>query len=90
MPEPSRRYPSDLTDAQWDALRQSIPAGSARGANRRTSMRAVIDAILYITHRDVAWRKLPKNFPPWQTAYGYYARWKRDGTWQEIRNALNS
>ena len=33
---------------------------------------------------------LPKDFPPWQTVYGYFARWKRDGTWQNIHDALRS
>ena len=79
---------TNLTDAQWEAVRQSLPPGSARGANRRTAMRAVINAILYITRRDLAWRKLPKNFPPWQTVYGYYSRWRRDDTWQKVQNAL--
>jgi transposase len=31
---------------------------------------------------------LPKDYPPWQTVYGYFARWKRDGTWQTIHDAL--
>ena len=31
---------------------------------------------------------LPKDFPPWQTVYGYFARWKRDGTWQRIHDIL--
>ncbi|MGO9115965.1 MAG: transposase [Thermoguttaceae bacterium] len=46
------------------------------------------NAILYVTSRDRAWRKLPKNFPPWKTTYGYYAKWRRDGTWQKIRNVI--
>jgi putative transposase len=88
MAEGFRSYPNELTDAQWEVVRQSIPPSLARGANRRTSMRAVVNAILYITHRERAWRKLPKNFPPWQTVYGYYSRWRQDGTWQRVQNAL--
>ncbi len=90
MAEVFRSYPSDLTDAQWEVVRQLIPPSSARGANRRTSMRAVVNAILHITHRDLAWRKLPRKSPPWQTVYGYYVRWRRDGTWQEVRSALGA
>ena len=81
-------FPNELTDAQWEVVRPLIPPSSARGANRRISMRAVVDAILYITRRDLAWRKLPKRFPPWPTVYGYYAGWRRDGTWRKVRDAL--
>ncbi len=31
---------------------------------------------------------LPKNFPPWQTVYGYYWRWMRSGLWQRLNEAL--
>jgi len=40
-------YPSDLTDAQWEAVRRVIPAAKAIGVDRRTSMRAVVNAIFY-------------------------------------------
>jgi putative transposase len=33
---------------------------------------------------------LPKDFPPWQTVYGYFARWKRDGTWKRIHDTLRA
>jgi putative transposase len=31
-----------------------------------------------------AWRFLPQEWPPWQTAYSYLRRWRRDGTWERI------
>jgi putative transposase len=31
---------------------------------------------------------LPKDFPPWQTVYGYFATWKRAGVWQQIHDTL--
>ena len=34
------------------------------------------------------WRMLPKDFAPWQTVYGYYRRWKRQGVWVRINEAL--
>jgi putative transposase len=34
------------------------------------------------------WRLLPKEFPPWQTVYDYYLRWRKNGKWQEIHDAL--
>jgi putative transposase len=88
MNELLRRYPSDLTDVQWEKIRRLIPRSPPIGDDRRTSMREVVNAVFYITRGGCSWRMLPKDFPPWQTVYGYFARWKRDGTWQRIHDAL--
>ncbi len=34
------------------------------------------------------WRLSPKDFPPWQTVYDYYLRWRKNGKWQEIHDTL--
>ena len=83
-----RVYPSDLTDGQWDLIGKLIPPSPPIGDDRRTSMRQVVNAIFYISRGGCAWRMLPKDFPPWQTVYGYFARWRRDGTWQAIHDTL--
>ena len=82
------KYPSDLTDDQWQLIQPLIPPGPPGGRDRRTSMRAVVNAIFYINRGGCAWRMLPKDYPSWETVYGYFARWKHDGTWQVIHNAL--
>ena len=83
-------HPNELTDVEWELVRSYLPPSAQRGAKRQTSMRAVLDAILYTTSRDRAWRKLPKSYPPWQTVYGYYRKWQRDGTWEKVQQALGS
>jgi len=82
------KYPSDLTDDQWQLIQPLIRPGPPGGRDRRTSMRAVVNAIFYINRGGCAWRMLPKDYPSWETVYGYFARWKHDGTWQVIHNAL--
>ncbi len=80
-------YPSDLTDAEWEAVCQFIPSGSPIGADRRTSMRAVVDAIFYRRRSRCPWRMLPHDFPHWRTVYGYFRQWQQDGTWKRIEAA---
>jgi putative transposase len=54
-------------------------------------LRKVLDAILYVTRSGCAWRLLPLGgFPPWQTVYGYFRRWTRDGTWQRVHDTLRA
>ena len=31
---------------------------------------------------------MPNDLPPWQTVYGYFRRWKRQGLWEHINEAL--
>ncbi len=77
-------YPTDLTDAEWEAVRPFIPAGKPVGADRKTSMRAVINAIFYRCRSGCPWRMLPHDFPHWRTVYGYFRQWQQDGTWERI------
>ncbi|WP_422643678.1 transposase [Zavarzinia sp.] len=42
------RFPSDLTDAEWDRLSPLIPAAKPGGRPRKTDMRAAMNAIFYL------------------------------------------
>jgi transposase len=33
---------------------------------------------------------VPARYGPWQTVYGLFRRWQRDGTWQQILTALRA
>src|SRR5947209_17736182 len=83
-----KRYPSDLTDAQWALLEPWIPPPRPGGRPRKTSMREVVNAIFYLTREGCSWRALPHDFPPWKTVYNYFEDWKRDGTWDRFLTAL--
>lgn len=83
-----KRYPSDLTDTEWAILQPLLPPGKAGGRPRRVDLREVCNAIFYVLRGGISWRMLPKEFPPWQTVYDYFRRWRRDGTWERINDAL--
>ena len=87
---PRRRYPSDLTDAEWAALAPLVPAPMPGGRPARHDRREVVDAILYVLRGGIAWRALPHDYPPWQTAYDYFRRWRLDGTWERVNAALRA
>lgn len=82
------KYPTDLTDEQWQILRKLLPRPSHRGAPRTVCRRAVINAILYMLRSGCAWRLLPHEFPKWKTVYGIFRGWRNDGTWQRIHDSL--
>lgn len=82
------RYASDTTDAEWAVIAPHLPAKPRRGRPRTTSLRAVMNAILYIVQTCCQWRLLPKEFPPFTTVQYYFYRWRDDGTWLRINHEL--
>jgi putative transposase len=87
----SRRYPSDMTDAEWAALAPLVPTGGPGPRGGRPPVhprRDIVDAIRYVTHNGGVWRALPADFPPWKTVHDYHTRWAADGTVNRIHNAL--
>jgi putative transposase len=87
----TRRYPSDMTDTEWQILAPLVATGvpGPRGGRPpRHPRRDIIDAIRYVTHNGGVWRALPADFPPWKTVHDYHRRWAADGTVNRIHNAL--
>ena len=65
----THKYPSDVSDAQWRLIEPLIPVYPG-GRPRKTPLRDVVDAILYVLRTGCQWRYLPKDFPPKSTVYG--------------------
>ena len=82
-------YASDLTNRQWQVIRQLLPEPSRRG-RKPIYRRWVINAILYVSRTGCQWRMLPANFPNWHTVYGVFWQWRNDGTWEKIHDALRA
>ncbi|SCL57478.1 Transposase [Micromonospora citrea] len=76
----TRRH--DLTDAQWQRLAVLLPAASAKG--RPPKERQLLDGIRWRIRIGSPWRDVPAEYGPWQTLYGLFRRWQRDGTWDKI------
>jgi putative transposase len=83
-----KRYPSDLTDAQWLLLQPLLPAAKPGGRPRKVELREVLNAIFYLNREGCTWRALPHDFPAWRTVYEYFVAWKADGTWDQVNGVL--
>jgi putative transposase len=81
-------YPSDLTDLQWDNIEHLLPPPKTGGRPRAYDNRELVNGILYVTRGGCSWRMLPHDFPPWQSVYGYFRRWRLAGIWKQIHDAL--
>ena len=82
-----RYYDTDLTEFQWTVLKKLLPPPKKTG-RKPTDRRWLIDAILYVVRTGCQWRNLPHDFPKWKTVYNNFLKWRNDGTWQRLHDAL--
>jgi transposase len=82
------RYASDLTAAEWALIAPHLPRPAARGRPRRTDLRAVMEALLYLLATGCQWRALPREFPPRSTVQRYFYRWRNTGLWEHLNRLL--
>jgi putative transposase len=82
------RYASDLTDEEWSLIEPLMPSPSRIGRPRKTDLREVMNALLYMASSGGAWRLLPKDFPPFSTVQKYFYRWRDEGLLRTINNEL--
>jgi putative transposase len=87
-----RRYPSDLTQEQWDVLEPLLPSDRADriGRPREVDFREVVNTICYLNRSGCQWDMLPHDLLPKSTVYDYFAQWRDDGTWQKLIDALRT
>ncbi|MGW4985469.1 IS5 family transposase [Streptomyces mirabilis] len=91
-----RPYPGDLSDARWELIEPVLAAwrferrGRALDFGRppEHGLRDIMDAILYVDRTGVQWRYLPPDFPHWNTAYGYFAKWADEGVFAQLGGLL--
>jgi transposase len=83
----------DLTDEQWEAIRDSIPEPERQGTTERGGRpwrdpRDVLNAILWILRTGAPWADLPRRYPPYQTCHDRFQRWEREGVLDRVLTAL--
>ncbi|MES9503832.1 transposase [Streptomyces koyangensis] len=78
-PDRGRRNPSDMTDAEWAAVRPllPVPAGleGKGGQPEGYCHRQMLEAIRYLVAGGISWRAMPGDFPAWGRVYAFFRPW---------------
>lgn len=85
-------YQTDLTDSQWELLQDLLPkpkSGPGKRGRPTIDIRQAINGILYLDKTGCQWRMLPREFGNWNSVYYYFKKWRVDGVWANILEALN-
>ena len=83
-----KAYPTDLTDPPWEVLQPLLPPAKPGGRPREVDLRAVLNTLFYLNRAGCPWDMLAHDLLPKSTVYDYFARWRDDGTWQRLLDAL--
>ncbi|MFI1294499.1 IS5 family transposase [Streptomyces sp. NPDC020792] len=87
-------YPTDMTDAEWAAVREMIPkpawAEGRGGRPEEYCHRDILDAIRYVVDNGVKWPALPVDYPPWKAVHRFFTRWRKQGLIGEFHDRLRA
>ena len=88
---PVKRYPSDLTDEEWQLLEPIFEEVEpyTTGRPREKDLREIINAIFYLNKTGCQWRYLPKDFPSYKLVSYYYQKWVDNNTWEKVNTILH-
>lgn len=81
------RYPSCLTDAEWELVRDLFEK-KGPGKPPKYPRRRLVDACCYVVRTGCPWRFVPKDFPAWQDVYAHFRRWTHKGLFETMHDRL--
>ena len=65
-----KKYPSDMSDKEWEIIKDEFPRRKKTGGPRRYEIREVVNAVFYTSKGGCSWRMLPNDFPPGKVCMG--------------------
>ena len=81
----------ELSDKQWQKIRDLIPEGVRRSDGKGRpwrDRREVLDGILWIVRTGAPWKDLPERYPPYQTCHRRFQHWVESGVFEQVIEAL--
>ena len=81
----------ELTDKQWEKVKDLIPRPLVRADGRGRpwrERRSVLEGILWILRTGAPWKDLPERFPPYQTCHRRFQQWQEQGVLQQVIETL--
>lgn len=84
------RYPSSLTEHEWQALQPVLEVKDGRGRPVRHDRRMMWDAVFYLVRSGASWRMLPADFPSYKAVFAFFARARDSGLLERVYERLHT
>jgi len=81
-------YRHELTEEQWDKLKDHLPGQEGDPGRSAVDNRKFIAAVMWIARTGAPWRDLPRELGNWSNVHKRFTRWSKNGIWQMIFNTL--
>ena len=78
----------ELSDQQWDAIKELLPAPKERG-RKPADPRLMLNGMLWIVRTGAPWRDLPECFGNWLSVWKRFRRWALKGVFEAIFKELS-
>ncbi len=82
---PGRRY--ELTDEAWERIDPLLPRQGRGG--RWNDHRTTLNGVFWILNSGAPWRDMPSRYGRWESVYGRYRRWTREGLFDRVLHRLH-
>jgi transposase len=82
----ARRY--ELSDAQWEAIRDELPGKAGDPGRTAEDNRLFVNAVLYVARTGIPWPDLPERFGRPNTVWKRFDRWCAAGVWARLAGVL--
>ena len=83
-----RRYPTDLTDAEWEQIKPFLPNSARRGRRPKVDLHEILSAIRTMARSGGGWCILPIHFRPWKIVYRWFRRLVRCLLFRTVHNVM--
>jgi transposase len=81
--------PARLSDAEWSRVEHLfLTSGGGRG-RPRVDPRQILNAVLWACFDKHKWNHLPASYPPQQTCYITFLKWRRSGLLAQVAEELD-
>lgn len=80
--------PARLSDEDWNRIAHLFPVSHSNRGRPRVDARSILDAVLWACFDEHKWSRLPSSYPPQQTCYLYFLKWRRSGLLTQVAQEL--
>ena len=92
MNKQRKKYESDLSDEQWELIKDLIPkvkSNKKKGGRPVVyERREIMDAILYVLSSGCRWIDLPHDLPGKSIVWKYFDTWSKKNVFKKINKVL--
>ena|SRR5450631_111854 len=73
----------EITDESWAVLEPLLPVWKGNG-RPILHMRRTVEGVAWRFRTGATWRDVPERFGNWNSIYGRFSAWSKDGTWSRV------